>query len=106
MTGYCPDCGNTQCICSEIEKENGVVSITYPTPCYDPCSKCGNAPNKLRWVEAGRDLSCTGPARYWDEHIRHTCTCCVYGWDTKPLDQNKNHPDIRINTEQQAKEQG
>ena len=66
--------------------QNGKAAVS--TSCSDPCPKCGNAPNKLRWVDSGSDSSRVGPTRYWDEHLRHTCTCCGYGWNTKPLDLN------------------
>jgi len=26
VSGYCPDCGNTLCICKEIEKDGGVAN--------------------------------------------------------------------------------
>ena len=33
------------------------VSSPCPTPCSERCPKCGNAPNKLRWVDSGSDSS-------------------------------------------------
>ena len=34
MSGYCPDCGNTQCICKEVEaQENAPSSCTVDSPC-------------------------------------------------------------------------
>jgi len=40
MSGYCPDCGNTQCICSEVERqENAPSSCTVDS--IVGCPVCG-----------------------------------------------------------------
>ena len=66
-----------------------VTQATIPPdlPCCIPCAKCGNAPNRIRWVPCGSDYSPLGAPRHWNEHMLHTCTCCGYEWKTKPLDK-------------------
>jgi len=55
MSGYCPDCGNTQCLCKEVEcqeRTNARIDDSSPAPCWAvpgwtdgygsvKCVKCG-----------------------------------------------------------------
>ena len=40
MSGYCPDCGNTQCICTEVERQEAAPSSCT---CGLLCSTCAVA---------------------------------------------------------------
>jgi hypothetical protein len=72
-------------------------------PCELPCPKCGSKDVVRHFYATGEriptDTHDNQPTRYsagggwyWkaaEDHIRHHCRCCQYGWDTKPLPKQR-----------------
>lgn len=40
MSGYCPDCGNTQCLCNEIAAYEAKVESSFARPTLLGCPNC------------------------------------------------------------------
>jgi hypothetical protein len=68
MSGYCPDCGNTLCICKEVEaQENAPFSCTGPSDCSAILTMIRNFPSHVGNYDADLPEKECGENRYEEQ---------------------------------------
>jgi hypothetical protein len=73
MSGYCPDCGNTQCLCKEVAAGEARAESSFAAPQLLGCGMCGGKLVEIR-------------GRHPQEKSRQVCPTCL----AERMDQMRN----------------